>query len=80
MSFLESAVYFVAFVGSCLVGLYYTLTGINPDACILGTFSALAIGLWVAMRLVWLDGAHARAHRRRMKEIDKQIERARKGH
>lgn len=80
MSFLESAVYFVAFMACCLAGLYYTLSGIYPDACILGTFGALAIGLLVAIRLIWLDGAHARTHRRRMKEIDKDIERARKRH
>lgn len=78
MSFLESALYFLAFMASCLAGLYYTLSGINPDACILGTFGALAIGVWVGIRLVWLDGAALRAHKRRMKEIDKDIERARR--
>jgi hypothetical protein len=80
MNFYEAAAYFLAFMACCVAGLYYTLTGINPDACILGTFAAIAIGIWVALRLVWLDGAHARAHRRRMKQIDKDIERARQRH
>lgn len=74
MGFIESAVYFLLAIGANVLGLYYAMTGLEPDACALSIGFCLVLMAWVLARLWWLDGASARRHKRRMKQIDKEID------
>lgn len=68
MSFKESAVYFVLFVGLCLAGLYNMLSGAEATGML---YAACLLGLVVVVvgRVLWIDAAPDRAHKKFVKEL-----------
>lgn len=71
MNTIETTIYVVTSLALCVGGLYYTLSGIDPQGCAWSTLGLLVVGAIALARMLWTGTAHNREMKRIRKEINK---------
>lgn len=71
MSFLESFLYFVVWVGLCLASLYYFLTNQDIPALEYGVYACLVCA-WVIVRMLWVATRTNRELRKILNEVQRR--------